>query len=118
MSDHDDWADALDTGLDALIDLVLAEPGFSSLSTALRACPPLQPLADRSIEPIVLIVAEGLRERGAPVSREKAHAIARVVVESGASVVNIARSTPPRERKQLLQELKLMIRSYLDHYLP
>jgi len=117
MGDHDDWREALDSGLDAFVDLILTEPGFCALSTALRACPPLRTLAERNLEPISRLVTEGLRERRVPVGPGTAQAIARVVVESGASVVNIARSSPPRAREQLLRELKLMVRSYLDHYL-
>lgn len=117
MGDHADWRRALDSGLDAFVDLVLEEPGFSALVSAVRACPALHVLADRSVEPIATLVAAGLRERGATVAPQTARAIARVVVEAGAGVVNVARTSPPRERKQLIEQLKLMIRSYLDHYL-
>ena len=117
MSEYSDWRDALDSGLDAFVELVLVEPGFSALANAVRACPSLQPLADRSVDPIARLVAEGLRERGAGVAPQTARAIARVVVEAGAGVVNVARVSEPRERKRLIQELKVMIRSYLDHYL-
>jgi AcrR family transcriptional regulator len=117
MGDHSDWREALDSGLDAFVDLILREPGFSALVTAVRASPELQTRADRSVEPIAQLVAAGLRERGAKVAPKTARAIACVVVEAGAGVVNVARTSPPRERRELIAQLKLMIRSYLDHYL-
>jgi AcrR family transcriptional regulator len=117
MSDFTDWREALDTGLDAFVAMIVKEPGFAALANAVRACPSLQPLADRSVEPIAQLVTAGLRERGARVAPQAARTIARVVVEAGAGVVNVARESEPRERKRLIQELKVMIRAYLDHYL-
>ncbi len=114
---HDDWQEALDSGLDAFVDRILNETGFAALSAAVRACPQLDVIVERTLGPIIELVASGLCERNASIAPRDALAVATVVVEAGSSVVNIARARAPKERKALIREVKKMLLPYLALHL-
>ena len=106
--------------VDALIDtaamLDRTEQGMIPLLRAMRASPELQVVEAKSNRLVAARAAKYIREFGTEVPDERVDIIARMLVESTSSVLELSLSVTEEELDVLLGEWKLMLRNYLAEY--
>jgi len=109
-----DWSDRIEEVLDAFIDSVLSTPGTAALFDALRTAPELAGIDERVHQRIADRIGEFLL--AAPelkIPKRDVTIVSKVLVEATSGVVGLARRASPRERRQIVRELKRMVTSYL-----
>lgn len=104
--------EVIDRVLHGYLEGARAQPGFAAIRKAMRAVPALMAIERAANDALVLELARALGARGlGPPARLTA--IAVVVVESVAAVLDRALSSTPAASKRLLAELATMLERYL-----
>jgi AcrR family transcriptional regulator len=106
-------AEAVARVLDGYLAGARAQPGFLAIRKAMRAVPALQAIERRANQALVRQLADALDRRGLGLAPARRRAIAAVLVESVAAVLDLALASPPAEATRLIAELRHMHECYL-----
>lgn len=111
------WPEAIDGMIDALIAGRFAQPGGMALRSALAAVPELAAARERDRQAVSNRVARALRQAGARVSERRLQAIARSLFDTAVAILDQAMRSDETRAAELIAELKVMHRSYLENYI-
>ena len=109
--------DAWDDVLDAYVSYLGGKRGRPAIHRAMQALPQLNEANRRDNDVLSEAIAVALKARGLPQTRARLRAISRVLLDTADGAIDEALSRRGRVTTQLLDELKLMHRSYLALYL-
>lgn len=109
--------DAWDDVLDSYVAYLQRKPGRSAIHRAMLALPQLAEVNRRDNDVLADSIAEALLARGVRESRAPLRSISRLLLDTSDVAVDEALSRRGRVSLPLLNELKLMHRSYLALYI-
>ena len=108
----------LETATRGLLDSIRLAPTHAAIRRAMRAMPELHALDQEDNARIADAYARGLRRIEPSLGPARARRIARNLVESATSVLDVAIASEPAEARGLVDELFAMQRAYLETLLP
>jgi AcrR family transcriptional regulator len=111
-----DAFEAWDDVLDGYVGYIEGRQGRSAIHRAMQALPQLAEVNRRDNDALADAIAAALRARGADERPSRIALIARTLLDTQDVAVDEALSRRGRVPVQLLDELKLMHRSYLAHF--
>jgi len=112
-----DWRDAVDQGIDALVDSMREQTGIAAIRRAVQATPYLRQFDQQANAIIAEEYAALLRRAGLRIPKRRLQAAARSLTETFTVVVDLALTDDGDYSAELIEELKLMHKSYLANYL-
>jgi AcrR family transcriptional regulator len=113
-----DWRAGAEQAIAGLFNAASRMPGYAALRAAVQATPELRELDRIDNKSYEADLAEGLRALGVTISEARMSAICRIILESCNAVLDIALQSPKEEAELLVNELKLMIISLIEKYIP
>jgi len=117
LSDTDaDWRRLWSAYVDAFVDGIRSAPGGLAIRRAMRALPELEDIERRDNERLARQLAAALARRGGGLARGRLTIVARMLVETAVSVLDLALIEPPTQARALIDELKHMQLAYLAAY--
>ncbi len=109
-----DWRPLWDGYIDVFIDGIRATPGALAIRRAMRALPELHAIDRDDNERLARQLAAALRRRGTGAARGRLLPIARLLVETAVTVLDVAILEQGARSRTLVQELKRMHVAYLE----
>ena len=104
---------AIDRVLRGYLEGARSQPGFMAIRKAMRAVPALMEIERRANAVLIQELAKALAQRGWKGPPARLRAVATVVVETVAAVLDRALASPATDAKRLLGELATMLEHYL-----
>jgi AcrR family transcriptional regulator len=103
--------------VDALISMMIENPWMLALKDAMNVSPQLRELRNGSQQATIAAITSRVPNNQAPrVSGKKQKAVLRLLLDLFNNGVQLAVNTPEAERKEIVEEVKIMLNSYLDNY--
>jgi AcrR family transcriptional regulator len=112
-----EWRKTLDALIDGYMEGAATVAGLVPIRRAIHAMPELRSIEEDANRELTEGLARALRKRGVRLPRKRMLALARTLVETTTTVIDLTRSGGADYAKELTAELKLMHRSYLANYL-
>jgi AcrR family transcriptional regulator len=113
-----DWRGVAARAIDGHFEAASRQPGYAALRAAALAIPELRESDDLENRALAQDLAAGLTTLGVTVDPERMSALCRTIMESSNRMLDIALQSPRDEAVDLVRELKLMIVSLLENYIP
>ena len=113
-----DWRQAAARAIDGYFDAASQQPGYAALRAAAFATPELRELDSLENRELEADLAAGLTSIGVALQPERMRALCKTIMETSNRILDIALQSPPDEAALLVRELKLMIVSLLENYIP
>ncbi|HZZ68713.1 MAG TPA: TetR/AcrR family transcriptional regulator [Phenylobacterium sp.] len=113
-----DWRDAVARAIDGHFEAASRHPGYAALRAAAFAIPELRESDSLDNRALAQDLAAGLTTLGVVLDPGRMGALCRTIMESSNRMLDIALQSPRDEAIQLVRELKLMITSLLENYVP
>jgi AcrR family transcriptional regulator len=113
-----DWRAATEQAIDGYFEAASRTPGYAALRAAVQATPELNALERMENKRLEDDLAEGLRALGVSIGEAHLGALCRTIMESSSRMLDSALQSPKGETELLVRELKLMIVSLLENYMP
>ncbi|HEX4196296.1 MAG TPA: TetR/AcrR family transcriptional regulator [Caulobacteraceae bacterium] len=113
-----DWRGAVARAIDGHFEAASRQPGYAALRAAAFAIPELRESDDLENRKLEQDLAAGLTTLGVVLDPGRMRALCKTIMESSNRMLDIALQSPRDEAAQLVGELKLMITSLLENYLP
>lgn len=101
------------TYIDAFIDGIRRTPGGLAIRRAMRVTPELQAVDRADAERLAASLAAALARRGDPRPRAELKIVARMLIETATTVLDLALLERPAQRRALVEALKAMQLAYL-----
>ncbi len=112
-----DWKVAAAAYVDIFADGIRRTPGGLAVRRAMRALPELQEFDRRDNERVARELAAAIERRGVAVPRSRLTIMARVLIETGVTVLDLALLGPPTRERALIEELKRLHLAYLEAFM-
>lgn len=109
-----DWRALWIAYVDAFVGGIRRVPGGLAIRRAMRALPELQAIDRRDNERLARQLAAALARRSSGVPRHRLTVIARVLVETAVTVLDLALFGPPARARELVDELKCLQIAYIE----
>jgi AcrR family transcriptional regulator len=109
-----DWRSLWVAYVDAFVGGIRRVPGGLAIRRAMRALPELQAIDRRDNGRLAGELAVALDRRGSGVSRRRLTVVARVLVETAVTVLDLALFGPPTRARELVDELKCLQIAYIE----
>jgi AcrR family transcriptional regulator len=116
LLEEGDWRAAVDRSLDSYYAAAAKEPGMVALRAAIRVLPELRAVEAEASEAFQKELASTLTGLGVELDRRHMKALCQTIIESAATLLDAALTSPPAHARRLLDELKRMIRNLLADY--
>ena len=100
--------------LDAYLEGLSRQPGSRVIRRAMQATPELRAVEEEDNEGLAARIADALRRRGVPGPATRRRTAGRLLLETGAAVVDLSLRTRGAEAAALRRELRLLHRGYLE----
>lgn len=113
-----DWRAAAARAIDGYFEAASHQPGYAALRAAAFATPELRELDNLENRKLEKDLAAGLKSLGVSLDAGHMRALCKTIMESSNRMLDIALQSPRRESVELVRELKLMITSLLENYIP
>jgi AcrR family transcriptional regulator len=113
-----DWRGAVARAIDGHFEAASRQPGYAALRAAAFAIPELRESDDLENRELAQDLAAGLTTLGVTLDPGRMRALCKTIMESSNRMLDIALQSPRDEAAQLVRELKLMITSLLENYIP
>lgn len=113
-----DWRGAVTRAIDGHFEAASRQPGYAALRAAAFAIPELRESDDLENRELAQDLAAGLTTLGVTLDPGRMRALCKTIMESSNRMLDIALQSPRDEAAQLVRELKLMITSLLENYIP
>jgi AcrR family transcriptional regulator len=113
-----DWRGAVARAIDGHFEAASRQPGYAALRAAAFAIPELRESDDLENRELAQDLAAGLTTLGVTLDPVRMRALCKTIMESSNRMLDIALQSPRDEAAQLVRELKLMITSLLENYIP
>jgi AcrR family transcriptional regulator len=113
-----DWREAVARAIDGHFEAASRQPGYAALRAAALAIPELRESDSLENRELARDLAAGLAALGVDLDPERMRALCRTIMETSNRMLDIALQSPRGEAAQLVRELKLMIISLLENYIP
>jgi AcrR family transcriptional regulator len=113
-----DWRGAVARAIDGHFEAASRQPGYAALRAAAFAVPELRESDDLENRVLAQDLAAGLTTLGVTLDPGRMRALCKTIMESSNRMLDIALQSPRGEAAQLVRELKLMITSLLENYVP
>jgi AcrR family transcriptional regulator len=113
-----DWREAVARAIDGHFEAASRQPGYAALRAAAFAIPELRELDSLENSELGQDLAAGLTTLGVILDPGRMRALCRTIMESSNRMLDIALQSPRDEAGLLVRELKLMITSLLENYIP
>jgi AcrR family transcriptional regulator len=104
--------------VDAAVKIERTSPGMLTLLRAMRVTPELQAVEAASSELVASNIALWLGQRGAAIPPDRMPVVARMTTEIAWAALDYASGLDPEVEEKVLDELKLVARSYFANYFP
>lgn len=115
-ADPDDWRGTVDAGVDAMVKFRMQHPSTLPLRRAVLGTPQLRALDQESVERMANRGAVLLRQVNPKLGKREAERVAETTLLASLELLDSACSGNRPDRKAVA-ELKVLIISYLGHYL-
>ncbi len=110
----------LDEVVNELVDAAVAveqtSPGVVTLLRAMRVTPELERVEQDSSELVASSIALWLGQRGASIPAERMNVVTRTITEAVWAILDYGSHLPESEQAMVVEELKLLVRSYFVNY--
>lgn len=113
-----DWREAAARAIDGYFEAASRQPGYAALRAAAYAIPELREADSLENRALEQDLAAGLTALGVVLEPGRMRALCKTIMESSNRMLDIALQSPRDEAAQLVRELKLMITSLLENYVP
>jgi AcrR family transcriptional regulator len=113
-----DWREAVVKAIDGHFEAASRQPGYAALRAAAFAIPELRESDNLENRKLEQDLAAGLSTLGVVLDPGRMRALCKTIMESSNRMLDIALQSPRDEAAQLVRELKLMIISLLENYIP
>ena len=113
-----DWREAAARAIDGYFEAASRQPGYAALRAAAFAIPELREADSLENQELEEDLAAGLTALGVDLDPGRMRALCKTIMESSNRMLDIALQSPRDEAVQLVRELKLMITSLLENYIP
>jgi AcrR family transcriptional regulator len=113
-----DWRQAAARAIDGYFDAASRQPGYAALRAAAFATPELRELDSLENRELEADLAAGLTSIGVSLDPGHMRALCKTIMETSNRILDIALQSPADEAAPLVRELKLMIVSLLENYIP
>jgi AcrR family transcriptional regulator len=113
-----DWREAVARAIDGHFEAASRQPGYAALRAAAFAVPELRESDDLENRELAQDLGAGLTTLGVTLDPGRMRALCKTIMESSNRMLDIALQSPRDEAAQLVRELKLMITSLLENYIP
>jgi AcrR family transcriptional regulator len=113
-----DWREAVAKAIDGHFEAASRQPGYAALRAAAFAIHELRELDSLENRELGQDLAAGLTTLGVILDPARMRALCRTIMESSNRMLDIALQSPRDEAALLVRELKLMITSLLENYIP
>jgi AcrR family transcriptional regulator len=113
-----DWRQAVARAIDGHFEAASRQPGYAALRAAALAIPELRESDSLENRALAQDLAAGLTTLGVTLDPERMRALCKTIMESSNRMLDIALQSPRDEAALLVRELKLMITSLLENYIP
>jgi AcrR family transcriptional regulator len=113
-----DWHGAVVRAIDGHFEAASRQPGYVALRAAAFAIPELRESDSLENRELEQDLAAGLTSLGVILDPGRMRALCKTIMESSNRMLDIALQSPRDEAAQLVRELKLMIISLLENYIP
>lgn len=108
------WRTLWTAYIDAFVDGIRRAPGGLAIRRAMRALPELRAIDARDNARLARQLAAALGRRGVGLSRGRLATMARIMVETAVTVLDLALLQPDAPTYALIEELKCMQLAYLE----
>jgi len=108
------WRTFVVAYVDTFVDGIRRVPGGLAIRRAMRALPELQAIDRRDNERLARQLAAALKRRGVVVPRSRLTTMARMLIETAVTVLDLALLEPPAQASALIEELKRLHVAYLE----
>jgi AcrR family transcriptional regulator len=109
-----DWRMAWAAYVDTFVDGIRRTPGALAVRRAMRAVPELQALDRNDNERLARELAVAIERRGVAVPRSRLTVMARMLIETAVTVLDLALLGPQTHARALIEELKRLHFAYLE----
>lgn len=113
-----DWREAAARAIDGYFEAASRQPGYAALRAAAFAIPEIRDADSLENSELEADLATGLTALGVTLEPARMRALCKTIMESSNRILDIALQSPRDEAVQLVRELKLMITSLLENYIP
>jgi AcrR family transcriptional regulator len=113
-----DWREVAARAIDGHFEAASRQPGYAALRAAAFAIPELRELDSLENRALEQDLGAGLATLGVVLDPGRMRALCKTIMESSNRMLDIALQSPHDEAAQLVRELKLMIISLLENYIP
>jgi AcrR family transcriptional regulator len=113
-----DWREAVAMAIEGHFEAASRQPGYAALRAAAFAIPELRELDSLENRELAQDLAAGLTTLGVVLDPGRMRALCKTIMESSNRMLDIALQSPRDEAAELVRELKLMITSLLQNYIP
>jgi AcrR family transcriptional regulator len=107
------WHEAIDRTLDAYLRGAKAQPGFLAVRHAMAAVPELRAVEREANRRLVALLSRALHARGIGLHAVRRRAVAQVIVETVAAVLDVCLREPPRRAALVVDELRRLLVAYV-----
>lgn len=112
-----DWRSLWDHYIDTFITGARAQPGAVAIRHAMRALPELHAIDQEDNERLAQQLAAALARRGIGIPAVRLAAVARTLIETAVTMIDLVLSTAPAPSSALGSELKRMHTAYIEQLL-
>jgi AcrR family transcriptional regulator len=99
------------------VDGIRRVPGGMAIRRAMRALPELQAIDRQDNERLARQLAAAIERRGVAVPRSRLTTMARIIIETAVTVLDLALLEPQAQATALIEELKHMHLTYMEPYI-
>jgi hypothetical protein len=114
LDGQEDWRPALEHATRGLLETLRALPGHAAIRRAMRAVPEIYVLDQEDNARMAGAFAGALRRIAPELPLARARRIARCLIESTVTIVDLALEESPANARGLIDELVEMQRAYLE----
>jgi AcrR family transcriptional regulator len=113
-----DWREATARAIDGYFEAASRQPGYAALRAASAAIPEIRESDSLENRDLEADLAAGLTALGVDLDRGRMSVLCKTIMETSNRMLDIALQSPRDEAAELVRELKLMITSLLENYIP
>jgi AcrR family transcriptional regulator len=115
-----DWREVINSVIDSYIATGRSQPGFTAIRRALLAVPELRAIERSLVQEISALIVTAMKKRGIQASDPQLSIVASIFLMAGSTIYDYAWIKGKKDKVQeslTLDEMRLMLTSYLANYL-